>query len=111
MRLPRTSVRSPGSPRNTAVGATSTEHLTRLSRYTLSSVCFKSSRIGGAGFDFREQRAHRGQRRLQAVREVVERVAIAREAPPLRVDQRVQVVGEADDLRRITPGQLDALAG
>ena len=42
---------------------------------------------------------------------VVERVAVTREAPPLGIDQRVQVIGEADDLGWIAPGELHALAG
>jgi hypothetical protein len=49
----------------------------------------------------RDQRAHRGERRLQAVREIVERVAITREAATLRVDQSVQIVGEPHELGRI----------
>ena len=45
------------------------------------------------------------------MREIVERVAVAREAPPLGIDQRVQVVGKADDLGWIAPRELHALAG
>ena len=61
----------------------------------------------GAGF---ELAAHNGQRCLQAVGEVGQRVAIAREMVTLALDEIVEVGGQARQFERIAVGQAVLIA-
>ncbi len=54
---------------------------------------------------FTEQRAHRRERRLEAVRQVVERVAIAIRPGPLGIDQQIHVAGNPGQLGRKPAGK------
>ena len=52
-----------------------------------------------------ELRANHGQRRLQAVRQVAERVAIARDTIALRLEQRIEAIGNTAELAWIIAAQ------
>ncbi len=57
-----------------------------------------------------EERPHRGQGRLEAVREIVERITIAIRARPFTVDEEVEVTGDAGQFGGEFTGQRDAVA-